>query len=96
MVLVLDPEENKGSERVLDKVKKWLGRKGRLKKEKNWGTKDLAYPLKSSNLKKKIHKANYIWLEFEAGADLLANIRHNLQLEEKLLRFLLVSKKRAL
>jgi len=84
LTLVLEPELDKeGKEKLLDKIKK-LFEKAKVSEEKDWGVKDLAYPIKKQK------RGIFYWLKFEAEPEILPDLNKKLKLEEKILRYLLV------
>lgn len=58
----------------------------KINKEDLWGVRDLAYPLKHQK------KAYYAHLEFDAEADQVRNLDKLLNLNEDIIRYLLVKK----
>jgi len=84
LTLVLEPELSKQEkEKLLETIKKYLG-KARVSEEKDWGVKDLAYPIKKQK------RGFFYWLNFETDSQDLPEIAKKIKLEEKILRYLLV------
>jgi small subunit ribosomal protein S6 len=54
---------------------------GSLKDENSWGLRKMAYEIKRSN------EADYRWFRFEAPAELLEQLDHNLKIADGVLRF---------
>lgn len=85
LTLVLEPELDKeGKEKLLQNLKKDLG-KAKVSEEKDLGVKDLAYPIKKQK------RGIFYWLTFAAEPEVLPDFEKKLKLEEKILRYLLIS-----
>ncbi len=54
---------------------------GALKHENNWGLRKMAYEIGQCN------EADYRWFQFEAPAELLGQLDHNLKISDGVLRF---------
>jgi small subunit ribosomal protein S6 len=54
---------------------------GTLKAENNWGLRKMAYEIRQRT------EADYRWYRFEAPADLLGSLDHNLKIADGVLRF---------
>ncbi len=54
---------------------------GTLKEENNWGLRKMAYEIEQRN------EADYRWFRFEAPAELLDGLNHNLKIADGVLRF---------
>ncbi len=54
---------------------------GTLKTENNWGLRKMAYEIQQRT------EADYRWYRFEAPADLLGSLDHNLKIADGVLRF---------
>ena len=54
---------------------------GALKHENNWGLRKMAYEIDQRN------EADYRWFRFEAPAELLGQLDHNLKIADGVLRF---------
>lgn len=86
LMLILEPELKKEEqEKLLEKVKSYLG-KAKVSEEKDWGVKDLAYPIK------KQRRGIFCWLSFASEPQALPDFLKKLKLEERILRNLLVNK----
>ena len=80
----LDEKERKT---LLDSMtKKLVGEDGSVKKEDLWGARDLAYPIKRQT------KGFFAHFEIEADAKNAKGLDKTLDLEEDILRYLLVRK----
>ena len=86
LTLVLKPDlEEKMRKEFLDGVvKKLVGEAGKVEKEDLWGNKDLAYPIKRQT------KGFYAHFEIEADPKNAKGLDKLLQLEEDILRYLLI------
>lgn len=85
MVLIdpdLDPE---GVKAVLGEIEDLIRSSGgEVVKVEEWGLRDLAYPIK------KKAKAHYFILYFKAPGDFIKEYERNLELKEKVLRYLTI------
>ncbi|MBI2601088.1 30S ribosomal protein S6 [Candidatus Daviesbacteria bacterium] len=86
LTLVLKPDlEDKDKDRILDAVKKRVvGEEGKVSKEDKWGSRDLVYPIKKNS------KGFYMHYEIETEPARVKGLDKFLQLEEDILRYLLV------
>jgi small subunit ribosomal protein S6 len=82
LVLMLDPgRDAPGRDAVAQEAKSQIEAGGTLKHENNWGLRKLAYEIEQRN------EADYRWYRFEAPAELLEQLNHNLRIAEGVLRF---------
>jgi small subunit ribosomal protein S6 len=82
LVLMLDPgRDSAGRDAVAGEAKKQIEAGGTLKHENVWGLRKLAYEIAQRN------EADYRWFRFEAPAELLDQLNHNLKIAEGVLRF---------
>jgi small subunit ribosomal protein S6 len=82
LVLMLDPgQDAPGRDAVANEAKKQIEAKGTLKHENVWGLRKLAYEIAQRN------EADYRWFRFEAPAELLEELDHNLKIADGVLRF---------
>ncbi len=85
LTLVLNPEDTKGSEALVAKVKGWVEAvKGKVEKTDKWGVRDLSYPIR------KMSKGLYYFLFLELPATEVGGIERRLRLEKEIARYLLV------
>ncbi len=86
LTLVLDPGlDGKQQERVLEAVKtRFVGSEGKVKKEDKWGNREFAYPINKQT------KGYYVHFEVETDPKLAKGLDKFLQLEEDILRYLLI------
>lgn len=83
-MLVLEPELQKEElKKLLEKIKSFFG-KAKVSQEKDYGVKDLAYPIKKRS------RGIYYWFLFEVEPEEIFEIEKKIKLEEKILRHLLV------
>ncbi len=79
---MLDPgRDAPGRDAVAQEAKSQIEAGGALKHESNWGLRKLAYEIAQRN------EADYRWYRFEAPAELLEQLNHNLRIAEGVLRF---------
>jgi small subunit ribosomal protein S6 len=82
LVLMLDPgQDAPARDAVANEAKKQIEAKGTLKHENVWGLRKLAYEIVQRN------EADYRWFRFEAPAELLDELNHNLKIADGVLRF---------
>jgi small subunit ribosomal protein S6 len=82
LILMLDPgQDAPARDAVANEAKKQIEAKGTLKHENVWGLRKLAYEIAQRN------EADYRWFRFEAPADLLEELDHNLKIADGVLRF---------
>lgn len=88
LVVILDPEDKKEEqEKLLEKIKKLISDlKGEKLREKLWGKRSLAYPIK------KRKEGVYVEYEFILAPESAPELKRKLLMEEKILRYLLVKK----
>lgn len=86
LVVILDPEQNvEEQEKLLTKITNLISEtKGKISKIDNWGKKELAYPIS------KKRSGIFCVLEFTVPERITSSFKQKLQLEEKILRFLLI------
>lgn len=86
MVVILDPEQKaEEQEKLATKIKKFItDAEGKLSSAKQWGKKQLEYPVK-----KRTTGLFYLF-NFTAPTEKAASLKQKVQLEENVLRFLLV------
>lgn len=87
MVVILDPEaKGEEQEKLLSKIKKFItDAEGKVEKEKDWGKKDLAYPIS----KKRV--GIFHILNFSAPSESVSSLRQRIKLEDKVLRYLMIA-----
>src|SRR3954453_22111571 len=79
---MLDPGRDAPARDALaDDAKKLIEGSGTLKHENNWGLRKMAYEIARRN------EADYRWFRFEAPAELLERLDHNLKIADGVLRF---------
>jgi len=90
LVVILDPEmKAEEQEKLLAKIKKFIADAGgKISTSKEWGKKELAFPIAKSGAGV-FHLLNLI-----ASTTFIPSLRQKLKLEEKILRFLLVAEER--
>jgi small subunit ribosomal protein S6 len=79
---MLDPgPDEAGRDALAQDVRGRIEGKGTLKHENKWGLRKMAYEIGGRN------EADYRWLRFEAPAELLDELNHNLKIADGVLRF---------
>lgn len=90
ILLIIHPDQsdqvNSMVERYTTQVKQGGGEVHRLE---DWGRRTLAYPIQ------KLHKAHYILLNIECGAETLAELEEAIRYNDAIIRKLILNKKTA-
>jgi len=87
LVVIFEPEiKAEEKEELLKKIKKIISKEDKIKEEKEWGRKELAYPIRKQRV------GIFYWFSFSADPSLPLSLKKILSLEEKILRYLLVVK----
>lgn len=90
LVVILDPEiKAEAKEKLLAKIQKTVtDSEGKILELKEWGKKELAYPIA------KKHEGILYWFSLTLPSEKVKSIKQKIKLEELVLRFLLVNKER--
>lgn len=85
-MVLLDPDlDPEGAKAVLGEIKGFVEQSGgEVVKVEEWGMRDLAYPIKRKA------KAHYFILYFKAPGDFVKEYERNLELREKVLRYITI------
>ena len=79
---MLDPgQDEPARESLAQETRGRIEAEGTLKHENNWGLRKMAYEIDQRN------EADYRWFRFEAPAELLDGLSHNLKIADGVLRF---------
>jgi small subunit ribosomal protein S6 len=82
LVLMLDPgQDAPARDAIANEARGQIESAGSLKHENVWGLRKLAYEIGQRN------EADYRWFRFEAPAQLLEQLDHNLKIADGVLRF---------
>jgi small subunit ribosomal protein S6 len=82
LVLMLDPNLGEPErERLAQEAGAQIEAGGKLTHENSWGLRKMAYEIDRRN------EADYRWFRFEAPAELLGQLDHNLKIADGVLRF---------
>ena len=82
LVLMIDPGlEDAARDKLADEVRARIESDGELKHQDSWGVRKLAYEIQQRT------EADYRWLRFQAPAELLRQLDHNLKIADGVLRF---------
>lgn len=85
LVVIFEPEiKAEEKEKLLTNFKKLIALKGKILEEKDWGRKQLAYPIR------KLGMGVFYWFSFESEIENLKNLEGKLKLEDKILRYLII------
>ena len=90
IVLLVHPDQ---SEQVPAMIERYRGLieadGGKIHREEDWGRRQLAFPIN------KIHKAHYVLMNVECGADTLAELESAFRFNDAVLRNLVIRRKDA-
>jgi small subunit ribosomal protein S6 len=79
---MLDPrQDSPARDSLAQEVRQQIEGSGALKHENNWGLRKMAYEIAQRT------EADYRWFRFEAPAELLQQLDHNLKIADGVLRF---------
>ncbi|MGN6586511.1 MAG: 30S ribosomal protein S6 [Solirubrobacterales bacterium] len=82
LVLMLDPQlDAPARDALAQEARGQIEGSGSLKHENTWGLRKMAYEIKHRT------EADYRWMRFEAPAELLDTLDHNLKIADGVLRF---------
>jgi small subunit ribosomal protein S6 len=82
LVLMLDPQlDSPARDALAQEARGQIESSGALKHENDWGLRKMAYEIKHRT------EADYRWMRFEASAELLDSLDHNLKIADGVLRF---------
>jgi small subunit ribosomal protein S6 len=82
LVLMLDPQlDAPARDAMAQEARVQIEGSGSLKQENSWGLRKMAYEINRRT------EADYRWMRFEAGSDLLDSLDHNLKIADGVLRF---------
>ncbi len=90
LTYLISPDFSKEKiEEIKDKVTKMIEKaNGKVSEVEEWGKKELAYTIKKAG--NKFEVANFFHFVFETEANQIATLRNELDIEEELIRYLLV------
>jgi len=82
-IYILQPDLNEDEIKVIaDKVQDVIASyKGAFLRLEDWGIRKLAYPIRKSA------RGRYLYLRYDGGAELIAELERRLRLDEKVLRY---------
>jgi small subunit ribosomal protein S6 len=82
LVLMLDPQlDAPARDSLAQDARGQIEGSGTLKQENSWGLRKMAFEINRRT------EADYRWMRFEAGNDLLDSLDHNLKIADGVLRF---------
>jgi small subunit ribosomal protein S6 len=87
--VILPPEQKKEERKdLIEKIEGWVKKKGggKVVEQEEWGKKSLAYPIKGEE------NGFYIRFDLELDEDKVEAFNNRVQLENKILRYLIVKK----
>jgi small subunit ribosomal protein S6 len=82
LVLMLDPQlDAPARDALAQEARGQIEGSGSLKQENSWGLRKMAYEINRRT------EADYRWMRFESGSELLDSLDHNLKIADGVLRF---------
>lgn len=88
LVVILDPEiKEEDKKKLLAKIEKTItDADGKVLQTKDWGRKEFTYPMNKKTA------GSFYWWEITASSDKVASFKQKLQVDDTILKYLLVSK----
>ena len=91
IVFLVHPDQSEQVPGMVDRYRKGIEEKGgTIHRLEDWGRRQLAYPIN------KIHKAHYVLMNIECGADALAELESAFRFNDSVLRNLVIRRKAAI
>ncbi len=91
IIFIVHPDQ---SEQVPSMVERYTSivtaNGGAIHRLEDWGRRHLAYPIQ------KIHKAHYVLLNVEIGADALEELKHSFRFNDVVIRHMVIRRDRAI
>jgi small subunit ribosomal protein S6 len=91
IIFMVHPDQSDQVTSMLDRYKKLINDSGgQIHRLEDWGRRQLAYPIK------KTHKAHYILMNIECGAEVLNELSTAFRFNDAIIRSLILNKKEAI
>ena len=86
VVFIVHPDQSEQVPGMVERYRQMVtGRSGKIHRLEDWGRRQLAYPLQ------KVHKAHYVLMNLECGAETLTELEHAFKFNDAVLRHLIVT-----
>ena len=86
IVFIVHPDQSEQVPAMIDRYRTMVtGPGGRIHRLEDWGRRQLAYPIQ------KVHKAHYVLMNIECGAETLTELEHAFKFNDAVLRHLIVA-----
>jgi len=90
IVFIVHPDQSEQVPAMIDRYRTMVtGQGGRIHRLEDWGRRQLTYPIQ------KVHKAHYVLMNIECGAQTLTELEHAFKFNDAVLRHLVVAKNEA-
>ncbi len=90
VVFLVHPDQSEQVPGMVDRYRKGIEEKGgSIHRLEDWGRRQLAYPIN------KIHKAHYVLMNIECGADALADLESAFRFNDAILRHMTIRRDEA-
>jgi len=86
IVFIVHPDQSEQVPAMIERYRTMVtGPGGRIHRLEDWGRRQLAYPIQ------KVHKAHYVLMNLECGAETLNELEHAFKFNDAVLRHLIVA-----
>ncbi len=86
IVFIVHPDQSEQVPAMIERYRTMVtGPGGRIHRLEDWGRRQLAYPIQ------KVHKAHYVLMNIECGAETLTELEHAFKFNDAVLRHLIVA-----
>ena len=86
IVFIVHPDQSEQVPAMIERYRTMVtGPGGRIHRLEDWGRRQLAYPIQ------KVHKAHYVLMNLECGAETLTELEHAFKFNDAVLRHLIVA-----
>ena len=90
IVFLVHPDQSEQVPAMIDRYRKGIEEKGgQIHRLEDWGRRQLAYPIN------KIHKAHYVLMNIECGADALGDLESAFRFNDAILRHMTIRRDEA-
>ena len=90
IVFLVHPDQSEQVSAMVDRYRKGIEEKGgQIHRLEDWGRRQLAYPIN------KIHKAHYVLMNVECGADALEELESAFRFNDAILRYMTIRRDEA-
>ncbi len=86
IVFIVHPDQSEQVPAMIERYRAMVtAHKGLIHRLEDWGRRQLAYPIQ------KVHKAHYVLMNIECGAETLSELEHAFKFNDAVLRHLIVA-----